>query len=120
MKHAKKAIGSFLGLALTLALSPAFMSGTALAAHAQEGPPPGDWQPVEPPGQWSRAWHSGFHDGMVAARHDIDDHRPPDPSRHDNFRHPDLARVDRPDFREGFRRGYQMVYDHFMHRDHGD
>lgn len=100
-------------LAFTLA------GGTAVYAHAQEGPPPqGYWQPVEPPGQWSGAWHSGFHDGIEAARHDIDAHRRPDPDRHDNFRHPDRPRDERPDFRAGFRRGYQMEYDHFWHRDH--
>lgn len=115
MKHAKKAIGSFLGFALALTLSPALMTGTALTAHAQEG----YWQPDEPPGQWSGAWHSGFHDGIEAARHDIDAHRPPDPDRHDTFRHPDRPREQRHDFREGFRRGYQMVYDHdWHHRDH--
>lgn len=118
MKHSKKAIGSFLGLTSGLVLSLGLVGGAIPAAHAQEGPPPGEWQPMEPPGQWSSAWHSGFHDGIQAARHDIDAHRPPDPDRHDNFRHPDRPRDERPDFRAGFRRGYQMEYDHFWHHDH--
>lgn len=109
MKIAKHATALVLGLALC--------GGAALAVHAQEGP--GGWQPDEPQGSWSHAWHSGFHDGIEAARHDIDAHRPPDPDRHDKFRHPDLPRDQRPDFREGFRRGYHMVYDHAFHdRDH--
>lgn len=106
MKKANLAIASLLGLAL--------MGGTAVTIHAQEG----GWYPEEPQGQWSSAWHSGFHDGIQAARHDIDAHRPPDPDRHDNFRHPDRPRDQRQDFREGFRRGYQMVYDHDWHHDH--
>ncbi|MGA8530447.1 MAG: hypothetical protein WB622_12085 [Acidobacteriaceae bacterium] len=96
----------------------AFTSGSTMMVRAQEGPPPGEWQPMEPPGNWSSAWHSGFHDGIQAARHDIDAHKDPDPSRHDTFRHPDRPRDERPDFRDGFRRGYQMEYDHFWHHHH--
>jgi hypothetical protein len=110
MRIAKHATALVLGLALS--------GGTTLVVHAQEGPPHGAWQPNEPEGSWSHAWHSGFHDGIEAARHDIDAHRPPDPNRHDNFRHPDRPRDERGDFREGFRRGYQMVYDHDWHHDH--
>jgi len=108
MRIAKHATVFVLGLALS--------GGTAFAVHAQEGPPPpGSWQPAEPEGSWSHAWHSGFHDGIEAARHDMDAHRPPDPDRHDTFRHPDLPRDQREDFREGFRRGYHMVYEHREH-----
>jgi len=107
MRNGKLAMVSLLGLALA--------GGTAVAVHAQGPPPPGAWQPVEPPGSWSHAWHSGFHDGVEAARHDIDAGRPPDPDRHDKFRHPDLPRDQRDDFREGFRRGYHMVYEHRAH-----
>jgi hypothetical protein len=102
---------SVTALVLGLALS----GGTVLAVHAQEGPPGRYWNPDEPQGNWSQAWHSGFHDGIEAAHHDIDAHRPPDPDRHDKFRHPDLPRDERGEFREGFRRGYQMVYDHDWH-----
>ena len=108
MKNAKSAMVVALGLALS--------GGMALAVHAQEGPPPpGVWSPVEPPGNWSQAWHSGFHDGVGAARHDVDAGRPPDPDRHNDFRHPDLPRDQRQDFRDGFRRGYHMYYDHHAH-----
>jgi|SRR5579875_973636 len=104
MKIAKPTVW-ILGLAL--------LSGPAfIAVYAQ------DWEPQEPQGSWSNAWHSGFRDGVDAARHDIDAHRPPDPDHHDKFRHPDLPRDQRHDFREGFRRGYRMVYDHQMHHDH--
>lgn len=106
MKKGNLIVTSLLGLAL--------IGGTAATLHAQEG----GWEPMEPQGSWSHAWHSGFRDGVDAARHDIDAHRQPDPDHHDKFRHPDLPRDQRPDFREGFRRGYRMEYDHFMHRDH--
>lgn len=98
----------------------AFTGGTTFMARAQDGPPPqGEWQPMEPPGSWSGAWHSGFKDGIEAARHDIDARRSPDPRRHDKFRHPDRPRDERPDFRDGFRRGYEVEYEHFRHqRDH--
>jgi len=103
-----------LQILMVLLLGAALSGGMTLAIHAQEGPP-GGWQPMEPPGSWSHAWHSGFHDGAVAARHDIDAGRPPDPNRHDDFRHPDLPRDQRQDFRDGFRRGYHMMYDHEWH-----
>ncbi len=104
MKNLKPAMVVVLGLVLS--------GGMALAVHAQDG---GGWRPDEPQGNWSSAWHSGFHDGIDAARHDIDAHRPPDPNRHDNFRHPDRPRDERADFRDGFRKGYHMVYDHDWH-----
>lgn len=103
MKNRKGLILLLLGLALAAA--------PAVAVHAQEGP----WMPQEPQGHWSHAWHSGFHDGVDAARHDIDARRPPDPARHDKYRHPDLPHDQRPDFRAGFERGYRMVYDHEGH-----
>lgn len=103
MKKARLAIVMLLGMALA--------GGTGMAAFAQEG----GWQPMEPQGSWSHAWHSGFRDGVDAARHDVDAGRPPDPRRHDKFRHPDLPRDQRHDFREGFERGYHMVYEHRMH-----
>ena len=73
-------------LTMALIAGLAFTSGsTTLMVRAQEGPLPGEWQPMEPPGNWSSAWHSGFRDGIQAARHDIDAHKQPDPDRHDNF-----------------------------------
>jgi hypothetical protein len=82
-------------------------------AIAQEGPPPpGAWEPQEPQGNWSQTWHTGFHEGVEAARHDVQAGQPPDPNRDERFRHPDAPPDQRRDFREGFRRGYQMFYDH--------
>jgi hypothetical protein len=100
---------------LVLLLGMTLSGGTGMVAYAQGPPPPGAWEPVEPQGSWSQVWHSGFHDGVDAARHDIEAGRPPDPHRHDKFRHPDLPPDQRHDFREGFQRGYHMVYEHHEH-----
>jgi hypothetical protein len=107
MKHLKSLFVVLLGLAMTGAMVPvAVAQGGGAQVEVQ-------WQePGPPPGNWSQAWHSGFHDGAIAAHHDISANRPPDPRRHDTFRHPDVPHNQRRDFREGFRRGYQMVYHH--------
>jgi len=108
MRLLKTFFALLLGVALAGAMLPA---ARALAASPQVVV---QWQePGPPPGNWSNAWHNGFHDGAVAAHHDINAGRPPDPHRHADFRHPDLPPGQRRDFRQGFRRGYQMVY----HRD---
>lgn len=95
-------------LGLALASAPAISA----VAVAQGPPPPGAWQPQEPPGSWSQAWHTGFHEGVDAARHDQQAGRPPDPEHHQMFRHPDVPPDQRHDFREGFRRGYHAFLEH--------
>jgi hypothetical protein len=96
-------------LGLALAGVPAM---TAVAVAQQGPPPPGAWEPQEPQGNWSQAWHSGFHEGVEAARHDMQAGRQPDPDHHERFRHPDVPPDQRRDFREGFRRGYHMFIEH--------
>ena len=98
-----KAVSWVLGLALA--------AGPAMIATAQEG----QWEPVEPQGQWSDAWHQGFHEGVEAARHDLYNRRHADMDDHQQFKHPDVPHDMRRDFREGFRRGYNMV----MQRNNG-
>jgi len=92
MRIAKTRDCSCIGLALS--------GGATLAVHAQEGPPHGAWQPNEPEGSWSHAWHSGFHDGMKPLATTSMPIGHPIPNRHDNFRHPDRPRDERGDFRE--------------------
>lgn len=107
MKKVKSTMVLLLGLAIA--------GGTAPAIYAQQGPP-GAWEPGPPPDNWSEVAHRGFHEGVEAARHDIEAGRPPDPRRHDNFRRPhDVPPDKRDDYRMGFRRGYQMVYEHHGH-----
>lgn len=100
--------------AITWVLGLALAAGPAMIATAQEG----QWEPVEPQGQWSDAWHHGFHEGVEAARRDLHEGRRPDMDDHREFKHPDVPRELRHDYREGFRRGYNMVVEHRMHRDH--
>lgn len=96
-----------------LMLGLALVGAPAVSVYAQQGPPPpGAWQPQEPPGNWSEIWHRGFHEGVEAARHDMEAGRPPNPEHHERFRHPGLPPNQRHDFREGFRRGYQMFVEH--------
>lgn len=96
-----------------LLLGLALASAPAVSIHAQEGPPPpGAWQPQEPPGNWSQIWHQGFHEGVEAARHDLQEGRPPNPEHHERYRHPELPPPQRRDFREGFRRGYHEFVEH--------
>lgn len=100
-------------LGATLAAGPAMV---ATVAAAQEG----QWEPMEPQGQWTDAWHHGFHEGVEAARHDLREGRHPDMDDHQQYRHPNVPRELRRDFREGFARGYHMVVEHSMHRDRDD
>lgn len=102
--------------AITWALGLALAAGPVMIptiATAQEG----QWEPQEPQGQWSDAWHHGFHEGAEAARRDLRENRRTDMDDHDQYRHPNVPREMRRDFREGFARGYHMVMEHNMHRD---
>ena len=112
-----KLVKLFFALVVGVALSGATMP----AAHAlnASGQVVVQWQePGPPPGNWSDAWHRGFHEGAQAAHHDIQAGRSPDPNRHDSFRHPDARGPARHDFRDGFRHGYHMVYNRDWHRGH--
>ena len=97
--------------------------GTTLAATgtlaAQYGPPPspptyaqGGWD--APPPEFREAQRQGFHDGVEGARHDFDNHRRPDPNNRDEYRHPHVPRSLRDDYREGFRRGYDVAMRHML------
>ncbi len=97
---------------------------STVAIHAQyQGPPP----PPPPgyqggPGGWdappqeiqSDVMRRGFHDGIEGARKDYENHRPPNVNNRDEFRHPDVSRGLRHDYREGFRRGYDAGVRHMM------
>jgi hypothetical protein len=99
---------------------------TASAAYAQfqQGPPPpppgayqngpgGGWD--APPAEFHDAARRGFHDGIEGARKDFDNHRRPDVNNRDEYRHPHIERALRHDYREGFRRGYDVGVEHLMH-----
>ncbi len=104
--------------AIALAVSFAVPAG---AVFAQYGPAPvraaygqeGGWD--APPAEFRDAQRQGFHDGIEGARKDFDNHRQPNVNNRDEFRHPNVAHDLRRDYRDGFRRGYQVAVDHLYH-----
>ncbi len=95
------------------------MAASAGAATAQYyGPPPpqagygqGGWD--APPQEFRDAMRRGFHDGIEGARKDFGNHRPPNVNNRDEYRNPKfIAPPDRRDYREGFRRGYDVATRH--------
>lgn len=109
-------------LALSLGATVGLFTATAHAAPAaayaagiQDRP----WD--QPPDEFRDAERRGFHDGIEGARRDFDNHRPPSPENRDEYRHPHVPRDLRHDYREGFRRGYEVGMHHIMgDRDHHD
>lgn len=45
---------------------------------------------------------------------DFDNHRRPDVNNRDEYRHPNVPRSGRDDYREGFRRGYDVAMSHML------
>lgn len=72
----------------------------------------GGWD--QPPSEFRDVQRQGFHDGIEGARKDFDNHRRPDVNNRDEYRHPPVPRNARGDYRDGFRRGYQMAVSHMM------
>jgi Spy/CpxP family protein refolding chaperone len=101
-------------LALSLASSSLLM--------AQNGPPQegygqqhqdmghGGWD--APPQEFRDIQRQGFRDGIQAARRDIENQRPPNAERTMEFRRPPIPPPARDEYREGFRRGYQLALSH--------
>ena len=75
----------------------------------------GGWD--APPSEFRDVQRRGFHDGIEAARRDFDHHRPPNVNGRDEYRHPHVDASMREDYREGFRRGYDVGTRHLM--EHG-
>jgi len=96
---------------LTLALG-------ATAYLAAQYPPPqdrpdqgrGGWD--TPPQEFRDVQRRGFHDGIETARKDMQDRRPANAEMHEEFRHPAVDEGLRDEYREGFRRGYNVAFAH--------
>ena len=67
-----------------------------------------------PPTEFREIQRQGYHDGVEGARKDFDNKRRPDVNNRDEYRHPHVAPSAQADYREGFRRGYQVAMDHLM------
>jgi hypothetical protein len=84
----------------------------------QQGPPPpgygdrGGWDAA--PSQFNDAQRHGFQDGMTGARKDYENHRSPNVNNRDEYRHPDVPKALRANYREGFQRGYDAGVRHMM------
>lgn len=110
-----------------VAVTTGILLGTVgVQAQYQQGPPPpppgaygqgpggqgpGGWE--GPPPEFRDEIHQrGFRDGIEGARKDFGNHRPPNVNNRDEFRHPPVPRGARHDYRDGFRRGYQVGVQH--------
>ena len=100
------------GTALLMALSAALILVPArLHAAAQDGftlP----W--LQPPPEFKEMQRQGFHAGVQAAIKDYDKHRDPDLERHKEYVHPKVDQSFVPDFRDGYKRGYNDAYKHLV------
>ena len=72
----------------------------------------GDWD--APPRELQDIQRVGFHDGIVGAQRDIENHRRPDVNGRDEYRHPHLPPFQWEAYRDGFRRGYERGVAHFV------
>jgi hypothetical protein len=88
---------------------------SAQYAQPQGSPPPGygergGWD--APPSEFADVARRGFHDGLEGARKDYENHRQPNVNNRDEYRHPNVARDERHDYRMGFERGYDAGVRH--------
>jgi hypothetical protein len=72
----------------------------------------GGWD--TPPAEFRDVQRQGFHDGIEGARKDFDHHRAPNVNNREEYRHPHVDASVRDDYREGFRRGYDVAMQHLM------
>jgi hypothetical protein len=89
---------------------------SAQYAQPPQGPPPpgyggqGGWD--APPSELTDVQRRGFHDGLEGARKDYENHRQPNVNNRDEYRHPNVGRDLRHDYRMGFERGYDAGVRH--------
>jgi hypothetical protein len=97
--------------ALTLALgAPAFL--TAQYPPPQDHPDQGHGGWDAPPQEFRDVQRQAFHEGIEAARKDINYRRPANAEMHEEFRHPSVEPGLRDDYRDAFRRGYNLAFTH--------
>lgn len=72
----------------------------------------GGWD--APPAEFRAVQRQGFHDGIEGARRDFDHHRAPNVNGRAEYRHPHVDPAMRDDYREGYRRGYEVAMHHLM------
>lgn len=73
---------------------------------------------MQPPPEFREMQRQGFHEGVQAAVKDFDKHRDPDLERHKEYVRPKVDRSYVPDYRDGYRRGYNDAMKHLL-KTHG-
>ena len=108
--------------ALAIALG-ATSGGVAAKAYAAAPVPSaaqyqdqGRWD--EPPSEYRDVQRQGFHDGIEAARHDFETRSHKDADDHERYRHPNVEREFRDDYRHAFREGYSRAMQHMKEERH--
>ena len=97
----------------TLALMLTFGAGFAQAQYGPPPPPPGGGWDAPPPAMRD-AQRQGFRDGIEGARKDAGNNRRPNVNNRDEYRHPNVPHQLRRDYRDGFRRGYNVAMSHIL------
>jgi hypothetical protein len=101
---------------MALAVSGVVSSPVRVHAAAPQAPGyvegQGGWD--TPPEAFRDVQRQGFHDGVEGARKDFDHHRAPNVNGREEYRHPHVDAAARDDYREGFRRGYDVAMRHLQ------
>ena len=96
----------------------AFLLSVALAAPLLlagcSHPQPVAYYPPPPP-NYSQIVQQGYHDGYYAAQNDVRRGNPPGFDHHPRFRNPPVPPPAVPEYRQGFREGYER----FLHPNGG-
>ena len=92
------------------------VNGTSAPAYAQDYDhhDHDDWD--QAPREFREIQRQGYHDGVEGAKKDFDHHRMPDVNNREEYRHPNVPKSDREDYREGYRRGYDAAMAHLTGR----
>jgi hypothetical protein len=108
-------IGFGLGLSMSVAAGVVPAQLFAAPAGAQNGVTL-PW--LQPPPEFREMQRKGFHAGVQAAVKDFDHHKEPDLERHKEYVKPKVDRSYVPDWRDGYKRGYNDAYKHLV-KSHG-
>jgi hypothetical protein len=103
---------SLLGLATAVSGAAGARAWSAAPAPGMAAYQEGGWE--APPPEFREMQRKGFHDGIEGARKDFDNHRSPNVNNRDEYRHPHVDPAMRDDYREGFRRGYDVAWQHLV------
>jgi hypothetical protein len=113
--HRSRTVAVFALAFLTVLLA---LPGTACSQPmlGQDGITSLPW--LQPPAEFKEMQKTGFHAGVQAAVKDYDKHRDPDLERHKEYVHPKVDHSFVPDYREGYKRGYNEAFKHLI-KSHG-